>query len=386
MARPKNLRPRLYRHRGIYHLDFYHPVTMQRQKLSTSTSDPVEAERLRQAKEDECGATRLGYTRMPLPGQVHVTVGQCLDLLPRDYARKGNTSWDTMQYHATRARESFGPRRALDLTMGDVQDAIDDWLADDVKPATVNNRLAMLFRGLEVAVERKMLPMMPDCRVDPLEPHNAKEGWVEQGVYDALRVTLPDDDLRDVCEWGYFCGWRKGEVQALTWAALDPEAWELRLHARDDKARKGRVIPIVDLPGIPLRTMLKRRMKARVLGCPYIFHRKGAQLGDFDKAWATAWAEAGLELVTRPIRPRTPEERQHPRMATVPARTYHDFRRTAVRNLALAGVPRKIAKCIVGHRTDHIYDRYFITEAHDVVEAFGQLGRYHLHLRQARTP
>ena len=71
-------------------------------------------------------------------------------------------------------------------------------------------------------------------------------------------------------------------------------------------------------------------------------------------------------------------------MVTVPALTYHDFRRTAVRNLALAGVPRKIAKLIVGHRTDHIYDRYFIHESNDVVEAFSQLGRYHLQLQQAR--
>ena len=55
-----------------------------------------------------------------------------------------------------------------------------------------------------------------------------------------------------------------------------------------------------------------------------------------------------------------------------------------MRNQALAGVPRKIAKLIVGHRTDHIYDRYFIHESNDVVEAFSQLGRYHLQLQQAR--
>ena len=57
------------------------------------------------------------------------------------------------------------------------------------------------------------------------------------------------------------------------------------------------------------------------------------------------------------------------RKAGCPGRIPHDFRRTAVRNLERAGVPRSVAMAMVGHKTEAIYRRYAIVSASDLRRA-----------------
>jgi integrase len=79
---------------------------------------------------------------------------------------------------------------------------------------------------------------------------------------------------------------------------------------------------------------------------PWPFHRQGAPIGDFRKAWATACVAAGT-----------------------PSRRPHDFRRTAVRNLERAGVPRAVAMRLTGHKTESVYRRYAIVSESDLTDA-----------------
>ena len=72
---------------------------------------------------------------------------------------------------------------------------------------------------------------------------------------------------------------------------------------------------------------------------PWLFHRNGKPIKSFRRAWITACRKAGL-----------------------PGRLPHDFRRTAVRNLERAGVPRSTAMAMVGHQTEAIYARYAIAD------------------------
>ena len=78
--------------------------------------------------------------------------------------------------------------------------------------------------------------------------------------------------------------------------------------------------------------------------------RLGQPRRGFDKRWRTACTAAG-----------------------VPRRMLHDFRRTAVRNLERAGVPRSVAMKLTGHRTESVYRRCAIVADADLREATARL-------------
>jgi integrase len=90
---------------------------------------------------------------------------------------------------------------------------------------------------------------------------------------------------------------------------------------------------------------------------PYVFHRKGP-IRDLYKRW-----------------------REATKAAKIPDRLIHDLRRTAVRNLERAGVPRFVAMKLTGHKTEAVYRRYAIVAKADLTEGVEKLARLHALLR-----
>jgi integrase len=107
----------------------------------------------------------------------------------------------------------------------------------------------------------------------------------------------------------------------------------IRLRPEIAKNKDGRMIVL----GGEIANILDRRRAERVESCPYVFHRDGERIKHYNRAWRTARVKAGL-----------------------PDKLFHDARRTAVRNMDRAGVPRQTAKQITGHKTDAVYNRYRI--------------------------
>ena len=183
---------------------------------------------------------------------------------------------------------------------------------------------------------------------------NARQGFFERADFESVLPRLtrrgkPDTDLQDYASWCFYTGMRAGETKSLTWADFDVESQTIRLHAKDSKNRHGRAIPLM----ADLLTIVERRVKARRLDCQYIFHRNGKHMGEFRKVWRRACEEAGVS-----------------------GKLFHDFRRSAVRNMVRAGVNPDIARQISGHRTPAIFSRYNIIDEADLRRAIEQTSGY----------
>src|SRR5258705_12782427 len=121
------------------------------------------------------------------------------------------------------------------------------------------------------------------------------------------------------------------------------------------KNKEGRVFPFGSLPELEDLLVMQQdrhiafaKASGRIVAC--VFHKNGRALCDFHTAWRTACRKAG-----------------------VPSRLFHDLRRTAVRNLERAGVPRSWSMKLTGHKTETIFRRCAIVSERDLPEGVAGL-------------
>jgi integrase len=298
---------------------------------------------------------RLGEiaTGRHAPDAEKVTFEDLATMLADDYKLNGHRSLDRAERALGHLRETFGFHRALDITTDRLTAYARARMEGGTAAATVANELAALKRGFSLAVKAGRLlhkPSFPTMRLD-----NARVGFFEESEYQAVLAELPDY-LRPVMTFAYLTGWRvRSEVLPLTWDRVDLDAGVVRLDAGTTKNREGRTFPVSALPELEelLRDQRERTEETgRRLGMviPFVFHREGKPIRDFYAAWRGACKRAGL-------------------VGMIP----HDFRRTAVRNLERAGVPRSVAMKLVGHKTESIYRRYAIVAERDLAEGVAKL-------------
>jgi integrase len=285
------------------------------------------------------------------PRADRVKVGELLDDLVTDYRANGRRSLPRLQFSLAHLGPVFADRLAHRVTGADVQAYAAARLAAGAKPATVNRELAALRRAFRLGLEHGRIARAPVIR--GLQEQNVRAGFFEREQFEAVRRHLPEY-LRPVATFAYITGWRvQSEVLPLQWRQVDFAAGTVRLEPGTTKNAEGRVFVMTP----ELRACLEAQRAAtearqRELGSviPWVFHRDGRPLESIQRAWRTACRRTGL-----------------------PGRLLHDFRRTAVRNLERAGVPRSVAMNMVGHKTEAIYRRYAIVSESDLLEAARKL-------------
>lgn len=342
----------------------YYASDGKEHRESTRTSDEKVALRIHKAKLDQIASERQGHGPLLLPAQKRVTVNELLDALEADQSLRGLKSAGKAAAHAKPIRSAFGTWRAVDVTAEAVDKYIKARKVVGLSNATINRSLQTLIAAFNLAVRRRTLTTAPVIR-KLSEVGNARKGFFEREEFEKVLAQLPDY-LQDAARFAYVTGWRKSEVVALRWEWVDLVAGRIVLP--DSKNGQGRALAIAG----ELTELFKRREAARLVElrsgglkvADLVFHRRSRPLGDFKRAWHKALTEAGFsELV----------KRSDGSVRTVYTRTFHDFRRTAARNLVRAGVREGVAMSVTGHRTRSIFDRYNITSAEDLRAAMEAL-------------
>ena len=269
----------------------------------------------------------------------------------RRSTRRLNTSLKALE-------PAFSHTRACDITLDRLNRYVSDRMAVGIAPATVKLELTHLHKAFRLAERagKALCPPFPRIAV-----RNVRTGFFERADFEAVRSHLPEA-FKGSITFAFLTGWRTAsEILTLRWKQVDFSAGIVRLEPGTTKNDEGRVFPFGVLPELAnlLRAQWEHALSLELAtgqSIPWVFH----------------WNDRGT---LKEIHPKALYHRWKVacRLAGVPTRIPHDFRRTAVRNLERAGVPRSVAMKLTGHKTEAVYRRYAIVCEADLTEGLKKL-------------
>lgn len=418
----------------IFQRAYRDKVTGEKRHVATWTIryyDALGVRHVEQVGLDEKKAAKLLNQRindaghgLPVGPVVNKTTYENLEQLIIDDYCANNRKIDRLHQSLVHLRQAFGGLRVMAID----EERLLAYKAyrhqEGAANATVNRELSALLRAFKLGTHARMVGRIP--HVAKLDEHNRRKGFFEMSSFHLVRQHL-DVDVQYLADAYYITGWRgDSELKTRQWYHVDfgPEVWGcecgvslrvdsceicgkdrpgwIRLDPGETKNREGRMFPMTrelrialtaqrartdDLEeqlGRPVAWVFWRRLGRVKLEGKWV-RQEGARVRSFRRMWLHACWKAGLaERIETPmldaagqpvISKRTKKPRVHVKYVT--NRIPHDFRRTAVRNLEMAGVDRSTAKEMVGHKTDSIYTRYAIVDAQMMQRASSKLSKLH---------
>ena len=186
-----------------------------------------------------------------------------------------------------------------------------------------------------------------------LKENNVRKGFFEHGDFLALRDALPFH-LRGFVTFAYKVGWRLSEIANLTWKQVDLTQGIVRLEVGETKNDEARTVYLDDELKEIFKKQWEFRKENKILLTWVFLKEKGTdKVKRFDKSWKTACSKSGIGK-----------------------RLFHDFRRTAVRNMVRSGIPERVAMMISGHKTRSVFERYNIVSDADLKLAAQKQEKY----------
>lgn len=329
----------LYRRESIWWVKYHRNGKSYRE--SSKSTDRVVAEKLLRSRLGEIADDRFAGIA---PGKV--TVGNLIDLVVEDYRITGKRSLADVEWRSNKhLHPRFAKMKAAQFGTMQVKRYIGERRREEASDASINRELAIIRRGFSIATQADPPLLTYAPHILKLDEDNARQGFIEHDQYVAIRNGLPAH-LKCLLVVGFHVGNRIGELRKIEWSQVDLKAKEIRLYKKQAKGKKARTLPIYGDMVPWLEMQRETHLSGKWSTCPLVFHYLGRKIGSHIKGWSAACKNAG-----------------------VPDIHFHDLRRSAIRNMERAGIPRSIAMQISGHKTESIYRRYDIVNPRDLKNA-----------------
>ncbi|MBI4584176.1 MAG: site-specific integrase [Planctomycetes bacterium] len=298
---------------------------------SSSSTERRDAEKLLKAR-----LAQIQRGTFADPTQEKRPFTELLDMLTQDNKNNGRKSAAKLDCHIVPVKKFFLLDRICDVTATKIESYKTARLTDGKANATINRELAAIRRALRLALQRRMIAMVPHIAM--LKENNVRTGFVNKPDLDRIAELLPQP-LADFARFAFLTAWRRGEIASLEWRDVELAGGVIRVRPENSKSGHAKLIALEG----ELREVIQRRSQDRpyetasgeIMLSTLVFHRRGSPIGDFRKLWIPACEKAGI-----------------------PNLLIHDLCRSGIRAMIRAQVPERIAQEISGRRTRSILDRY----------------------------
>jgi len=326
----------IYKRGNVYWIKYYRYGKPYRE--STKSKKEADAKRLLKKREGEISEGKL-------PGIYfdRVRFDELAEDFLRDYRINGKKSLVRAERSVGHLKRYFEGMRVSDITSPKIEAYIENRLEEGAANATINRELSALKRMLNLGA-RQTPPKVDRVPYIPmLKENNVRKGFFEHGEFLSLRDALPSY-LKGFVTFAYKTGWRVSEIAELTWNQVDLDNGIVRLEVGETKNEEARTVYLDDELREVFNQQSELRKKNKIL-IPYVFPNKDSdgQIKDFRGSWVKACKDVKIGK-----------------------RLFHDFRRSAVRNMVRSGIPERVAMMISGHKTRSVFERYNIVNDQDL--------------------
>lgn len=348
----------IYKRGKVYWIKYYRSGKPFRE--STKSYKAADAKRLLKKREGE-----IANGKKPGVYFDKVTFDELSEGFLLDYRLNNRKSLVRAERSVNHLKTEFEGFKATEITTLKIQKYIEYRLEQEAANASINRELSALKRMFRLGAQQTPPQVDRVPYIPMLKENNIRKGFFEHAEFKALIAALPDY-LKGFCTFGCKIGWRVSEISALTWNQVDREQGIVRLEPGETKNDEGRTVYLDD----ELKEIFNNQWEARKRTpklVPYVFPNIYGtdKIKDIRGAWNKACRDIGLGYGYRVSKKYV--SRWEEKLPAGPL--FHDFRRTAIRNMVRSEISEKVAMMISGHKTRSVFDRYNIVNAADLQEA-----------------